>query len=157
MVVVLWPEFMQEAVQYPTPEEKEEAKKWVAKCSCKAWHGVWFGESYFDWKCQYSLSFQIILLPNLCIIDFTYGHTSSTHDSTAWEQTKLAQSHNKLLEEGEWVWADSVYPVHSISIQIWVVAPYKKPEHDLPDNEVYYKHVSMLQIHSEHAIGFLKG
>jgi len=34
----------------------------------------------------------------------------------AWEQTKLVQSHNELLEEGEWMWADSVYPVHFISM-----------------------------------------
>ncbi|KAF8233148.1 hypothetical protein L208DRAFT_1268176, partial [Tricholoma matsutake] len=132
MVAVLWPEFMQEAVRYPTPEEKEEAKKWVAKCSCKVWrrgwcfvdgtlvplskHPFWFGESYFNWKCQYLLSFQIVSLPNLHIIDFTYGHTGSTHDSMAWEQTKLVQSHNKLLKEGEWVWADSAYPVHLTSV-----------------------------------------
>jgi hypothetical protein len=75
MVAVLRPEFMQDAVRYPTPEEKEEAKKWVAKRSCKAWRGgwcfvdgtlvplskrpFWFGESYFDRKCRYSLSFQV--------------------------------------------------------------------------------------------------
>jgi hypothetical protein len=38
-----------------------------------------------------------------------------------------------------------------------VVAPYKKPERDLPDNEVFNNHVSMVRIRSEHAIGFLKG
>jgi hypothetical protein len=75
MVAVLQPEFMQEAVRFPTPEEKEEAKQWVEKHSCKAWHEgwcfvdgtlvplskcpFWFGESYFNWKCQYSLSFQV--------------------------------------------------------------------------------------------------
>ena len=36
------------------------------------------------------------------------------HNSTAWEQTDLAQHHNKLLEDREWVWADSAYPVGSI-------------------------------------------
>ena len=37
------------------------------------------------------------------------------------------------------------------------MAPYKKPESDLPDNGIYNNHVSMLRIRSEHAIGFLKG
>jgi hypothetical protein len=42
-------------------------------------------------------------------------------------------------------------------IETWVVAPYKKPERDLHDNEIFNNHVSMLRIRSEHAIGFLKG
>jgi hypothetical protein len=37
----------------------------------------------------------------------------STHDSSAWLATRLAQEHETLMEEGEWVWADSAYPVHS--------------------------------------------
>ena len=40
---------------------------------------------------------QIVSLPNLQIIDFAYGHTGSTHDATAWEQTRLAKEHNTLL------------------------------------------------------------
>lgn len=54
---------------------------------------------------------KIVSLPNLQIIDFSYGYTGSTHDATAWEQTRLAQEHETLLQEGEWVWADSAYPV----------------------------------------------
>ena len=54
---------------------------------------------------------QIVSLPNLQIIDFAYGHTGSTHDATAWEQTQLAKEHETLLAEGEWVWADSAYLV----------------------------------------------
>jgi hypothetical protein len=38
-----------------------------------------------------------------------------------------------------------------------VVAPYKKPERDLPDNESFNNHLSIVRIRSEHAIGFLKG
>jgi hypothetical protein len=64
MAVVLRKEFMDESVCFPTAEEKEAAKKWVYKHSCKAWHHGWcfvdgtlvplseqphwFGESYFD-------------------------------------------------------------------------------------------------------------
>ena len=46
------------------------------------------------------------MFQHLHIIDFSYGHTGCTHDATAWEDTQL--------EDGEWVWADSAYPVLSI-------------------------------------------
>lgn len=42
-------------------------------------------------------------------------------------------------------------------IAIWIVAPYKMPEREQPDNEIFNNHVSMVRIRSEHAIGFLKG
>jgi DDE superfamily endonuclease len=42
-------------------------------------------------------------------------------------------------------------------IQVWLVAPYKKPEADRPENTQFNNHVSMVRIRSEHAIGFLKG
>lgn len=54
---------------------------------------------------------KIVSLPDLRIIDFAYGHTGSTHDATAWEQTQLAKDHETLLAGGEWVWGDSAYPV----------------------------------------------
>jgi len=66
---------MNEAVRLPTPEEKIKAKDWVEAHSCRAWqHGWifvdgtliplfdrphWYGESYFDRKCNYSLNIQV--------------------------------------------------------------------------------------------------
>lgn len=44
-----------------------------------------------------------------------------------------------------------------MQLETWLVAPYKKPERDLPENEEFNNHVSMVRIRSEHAIGFLKG
>ncbi|CAK5275896.1 unnamed protein product [Mycena citricolor] len=168
MIAILRPSFMQDAVRMPTPDEKARAKRWVQKHSCKSWRNgwcfvdgtliplderpTWYGPGYFDRKCNYSLNFQIVNLPNLQIIDFGYGHTGSAHDSHAWQTTRMALEHESLLEEGEWIWADSAYPIDT-----WITAPYKKPERDLPDNEVFNNHVSMLRIRSEHAIGFLKG
>ncbi|KAF8220343.1 hypothetical protein L208DRAFT_1127843, partial [Tricholoma matsutake] len=67
-------------------------------------------------------------------------------------QTHLAKEHHILMEPGEWVWADSAYPVDT-----WIVSPYKKPERDIPEDEEFNKHVSRVRIQSEHAIGFLKG
>jgi hypothetical protein len=67
---------------------------------------AWYGEIYFDRKNCYSLNFQvcyysfnnkhinifsqIVSLPNLQIIDFSFGNTGSTHDTSAWEATRLA-------------------------------------------------------------------
>lgn len=54
-------------------------------------------------------------LPNLRIVDFSYGHCGSTHDATAWEQTWTAKHHDELLEEDEFIWADSAYPARLTS------------------------------------------
>lgn len=75
MTAILRPGFMEEAVRFPTPEEKEMAKQWVESHSCKAWRDGWclvdgtlvplaerphwFGASYFDRKSNYSLTFQV--------------------------------------------------------------------------------------------------
>ncbi|KAJ7446059.1 hypothetical protein FB451DRAFT_1055356, partial [Mycena latifolia] len=75
MMAVLRPGFMQSAVRMPTQEEKEKAKRWVKDHSCHHWRGgwcfvdgtlipldeppTWYGESYFDRKCNYSLNFQV--------------------------------------------------------------------------------------------------
>jgi hypothetical protein len=29
----------------------------------------------------------------------------------AWRDTLLAQEHEEVFEDGEWIWADSEYPV----------------------------------------------
>ncbi|KAF7317930.1 DDE Tnp4 domain-containing protein [Mycena kentingensis (nom. inval.)] len=168
ITAVLRPGFLRKYVRYPTDEEKEEARRWVEKHSCPAWRGgwcfvdgtlvplstrpFWYGDSYFDRKSRYSLNIQIISLPNLRIIDFSYGHTGSAHDATAWLGTRMARDHALFLRPGEWIWADSAYP-----IRFWIISPYKAPERYLPDNDEFNKVVSKLRIRSEHAIGFLKG
>jgi hypothetical protein len=93
----------------------------------------------------------------------------SQHDAAAWEETHVPQQCDVLLEDDEWVWADSAYP-----LQKWCQSPYKKyafnlkhilhllttsvrPVKLIPDNKTYNYHVSAVCIHSEHCIGFLKG
>ncbi|KAF8227500.1 hypothetical protein L208DRAFT_1013916, partial [Tricholoma matsutake] len=65
---------------------------------------------------------------------------------------QLGKEHNEIFLNGEWIWADLAYPINT-----WIVTPYKKPEHDIPENEIFNNRVSMLCIQSEHAIEFLKG
>jgi hypothetical protein len=75
MSAILRRPFMNEAVRFPTPAEKEKGKAWVEAHSCQAWpNGIlfvdgtliplfdrphWYGESYFDRKCNYSLNVQV--------------------------------------------------------------------------------------------------
>lgn len=77
ITAILRPSFLHDAVRMPTTAEKEEAKTWVEEHSCEAWRGgwcmvdgtlipladrpYWFGESYFDRKCNYSLNVQVHL------------------------------------------------------------------------------------------------
>jgi len=103
-----------------------------------------FGNTFFDRKSNYSLNVQvspcfyvkqlkclyshedytvpqIISTPNLQIIDYGVGLPGSQHDSTAWLATRIPHEHNRLMQDGEWVWGDSAYPLKD-----WCQAPYKK-------------------------------
>ncbi|KIJ47696.1 hypothetical protein M422DRAFT_248702 [Sphaerobolus stellatus SS14] len=95
---------------------------------------------------------KIINTPDLRIIDYGVGLPGSQHDATAWKQTRIPQEHGVLLEKGEWVWADTAYP-----LQPWCQAPYKRPEKDTRENTHYNYHVSRIRVRSEHCMGFLKG
>ena len=76
MTAVLRSSFKDQAIRMPTPGEKEEAKQWVETHSkCPAWRDgwcfvdgtlvplafrpFWYGQSYFDRKCNYSLNIQV--------------------------------------------------------------------------------------------------
>jgi hypothetical protein len=95
-----------------------------------------------------------MLLHNLTFVDYGLGHTGSTHDSFAFQNTRIADSPTDFLEKGEWVWADSAYP-----LQTWCVTPFKKPTHtDLPHEARRFNYwLSVLRVRAEHAIGLLKG
>jgi hypothetical protein len=45
----------------------------------------------------------------------------SQHDATAFAKTRIAQEHQELLADDEWIFADSAYPLKD-----WCQAPYKK-------------------------------
>ena len=76
ITALLRPSFLQQSVRMPTDDGKKRAKRWVHQQSgCSAWqHGWllvdgtlvplytrphWYGESYFDRKCNYSLNIQV--------------------------------------------------------------------------------------------------
>ncbi|KAF8576065.1 hypothetical protein K439DRAFT_1649384 [Ramaria rubella] len=139
MTAVCHEPFRRIVMQWPNEEVKENAKAWVEKQSCPRWRDRWcmvdgtlvplfarpgfFGNSWYDRKSNYSLNVQ--------------------HDAMAWKETRIPQEHNHLLEQGEWVWGDTVYP-----LQTWCQAPYQKPKKDIREN---------VRVRLEHCVGFLKG
>ncbi|EGO30651.1 hypothetical protein SERLADRAFT_345039 [Serpula lacrymans var. lacrymans S7.9] len=159
-----------EVVGHPTQEEKDSAKAWVENQVCAEWRNgclavdgtniplfqkpSHFGETFFDRKSNYSLNCQAIILPhNLKIIDYGLGHIGSTHDSSAFQDTLTSQKHKDFLNEDEWIWADSAYPITS-----WCVAPFKQPPGcSLTTRQSQFNyHLSHIHIRCEHAIGLLK-
>jgi hypothetical protein len=59
---------------------------------------VLFGEGYFDYKSNYSLNLQLIILPNLWIINYVIGHIGSRHDSYAFYNSRWYQNHRLLFK-----------------------------------------------------------
>jgi len=59
--------------------------------------------------------------PDLQIIDYAIGLPGSQHDATAFADTRISKEHNVLLQDEEFMWGDSAYPLHK-----WLQAPYKK-------------------------------
>ena len=102
--------------------EIEASKDWSEKKVIREWRDGWLavdgttiplfqkpglhGEAWFDKSSQYSMNGQfIILLHNLCIVNYSLGHTGSAHDSYAFQSTDIASDHEKILSNGEWMWA----------------------------------------------------
>jgi len=98
------------------------------------------------------MNVQIISSPTLDILDYGVGLPGSQHDATAWQLTRIIEEHHIWLGEGEWVWADTAYPLDD-----WVITPYKRPEKLQVDNATFNYWVSRVRVRSEHCIGFLKG
>lgn len=79
------------------------------------------------------------------IWDYLVGHTGSVHDSWAFRSTRIFQDHDTIFEQGEWLWADSAYPVET-----WCVPPFKKPiQSELDrDQQTYNYHLSKVCLNS---------
>lgn len=54
------------------------------------------------------------------IFDIVVGLPGSVHDASAWKMSAIYRNNEAYLAPGEWIWADSAYPISD-----WVVAPYK--------------------------------
>jgi hypothetical protein len=90
---------------------------------------------------------QLITLPNLRIVDYVIGHTGSTHDSTAFAESRTRKDRERLLGPNEWIWADSAYPVEA-----WCVTPFKKPASNISENKTFNYWVSHVGLHLLHKL-----
>jgi DDE superfamily endonuclease len=63
---------------------------------------------------------------NLCIVDYALGLPGSVHDAYAFQKTHIAREHDTLLAPGDWIWADSAYP-----LQTWCITPFRKGKNNL--------------------------
>lgn len=71
----------------------------------------------------YDKVFKVVIYPhNLRIVDYTIGVPGSLHDSTTFQNSRLANSPGDFFGPNEWLWADSAY-----SCQPWCIVPFKKP------------------------------
>ncbi|KIJ48820.1 hypothetical protein M422DRAFT_247179 [Sphaerobolus stellatus SS14] len=142
MAAVCDPIFCKRVMKWLDAAIKEKAMMWVEARSCPAWRKGW---CMYDRKSNYSLNVQMISTPDLRIIDYGVGLPGSQHDATAWKETRIPKECATLLGAGEWVWADSAYPLQS-----WCQAPYKRPEKDIRENATYNFMLSGVHVRSEH-------
>ena len=49
-----------------------------------------------------------------------------------FSHSRTVNDRRRLIGPGEWIWADSAYPVET-----WCVTPYKKPASNIPENKIY--------------------
>ncbi|SAM84232.1 uncharacterized protein UBRO_20817 [Ustilago bromivora] len=111
-------------------------------------------EGHFDWKKNYSLNIQLVVLPhNLKINEYVVGCPGSTHDSSTFAKSDIFKNPHHYLAKGEWIWAHLGY-----GLSEHIVSPYGRLA-SLASEEFqqFNKAVSNIRIQSEHAIGYLKG
>lgn len=116
------------AMSEPSDREKHLSKEWSERKTIPEWRNGWLavdgttfplfqkpglhGEAWFDKSSQYSMNGQfVMLLHNLRFIDYSLGHTGSAHDSYAFQSTRISSNHQTLIPAGDWMWADSAYPI----------------------------------------------
>ncbi|THU87913.1 hypothetical protein K435DRAFT_680825 [Dendrothele bispora CBS 962.96] len=121
--------FRSSVLRWPSETVREKSKQWVEEHSCAAWRNGWlmvdgtlvplyarpafFGNTWFDRKSNYSMNVQLVTTPDLRIVDFATGLPGSQHDAAAREETCTFKEHEQLLEEDEFIWADSACPLRN--------------------------------------------
>ncbi|KAK1221165.1 hypothetical protein PQX77_016030 [Marasmius sp. AFHP31] len=136
MLACLDRSFREDTIMKPCDDAKEKAKEWVEHQSCPAWRDGWLmvdgtlvplsarpahlGNAWYDRKSNYSMNVQLVSTPDLQIVDYSIGLPGSQHDSTAWSLTDICKDHSTWLADGEWIWADTAYPLRD-----WCQASYK--------------------------------
>ncbi|EMD30820.1 hypothetical protein CERSUDRAFT_40060, partial [Gelatoporia subvermispora B] len=166
------------SITWPTPAQCADAKAYaVQRSECETWAGGYlavdgtaiklyqkpglFGESWYNKDSVYAIALQVrityqvvILVDTLEIVNYSVGNVRSVHDSVAFQDTRIAAEHDRLLQCGDRLLADAAYP-----LMPWCITPFRKPVGKQLSRErrhFNYWH-SRLRVQVECAIGLLKG
>ena len=80
------------------------------------------------------------------------GYPGSCHDSTVYQQTKIAVSPHLYFTAGEYLLSDSAYTARNT-----IVPAYKGPQANTPQLSFFNMKLAVSRVRIEHAIGILKG
>ena len=95
-------------VQWPSKEEKSQAKNWIETATTSAFQKGWcivdrttipifekphyYEQAFYDRKSRYFINAQIINIPNRQIIDYATGFNGSRHDIDCFRSTNLGKN-----------------------------------------------------------------
>lgn len=110
------------------------------------------GEDYYNRKQAYSISAMVVCDHEKRIRNLFLGLPGCAHDARVFRLSDLGQQLESYFEGDEYLLADSGYANTER-----VIANYKRPLANLPDNQRYNYYHSAARIRVEHCIGILKG
>ena len=111
----------------------------------------WEGSVYFNRKCRYAMNVQLVCDDRKFIRCAMIGWPGSCYDNTIWQRSDLFQRKELYFSAGEFLLADAGYTNSAVSC-----VPYKNPEAQLPDNELFNHLFSQARCMIEHVNGILK-
>ena len=94
---------------------------------------------------------QVICDADKRIVGTSIGHAGSTADSVVYRQMPIYETPWKYLLPGEYLLADSAYPLSKQCI-----TPYKAPAANIQENTEFNYCLAKSRVRNEHCIGILK-
>ncbi|KNE90992.1 hypothetical protein PSTG_15558 [Puccinia striiformis f. sp. tritici PST-78] len=111
-------------------------------------------QDYYSRKGYYCLNTLIVCDEEKRITYYLTGWPGCCHDTRLWENSELKLKERELFSPGEYLIADSGFPV-----QTNVVPAFKRPPHAAMPRlkKRFNHHLSSIRVRNEHCIGILKG
>ncbi|KNE95046.1 hypothetical protein PSTG_11639 [Puccinia striiformis f. sp. tritici PST-78] len=111
-------------------------------------------QDYYSRKGFYCLNTLIVCDEEKRITYYLTGWPGCCHDTRLWENLELKLKERELFTPGEYLIADSGFPV-----QTNVVPAFKRPPHAAMPRLMkrFNHHLSSIRVRNEHCIGILKG
>ncbi|KAI7967485.1 hypothetical protein MJO29_000762 [Puccinia striiformis f. sp. tritici] len=111
-------------------------------------------QDYYSRKGFYGLNTLIVCDDKKRIMYYLTGWPGCCHDTRLWDNSELKLKESDLFTPGEYLIADSGFPVETN-----VVPAYKRPPHAAMPRlkKRFNHHLSSIRVRNEHCIGILKG